>query len=132
MGLADILAGGIAIADAVTKDIQPTITWEAWISQDEYGTPSYATAVALRAIVDLTRKRRFNGDGQLITVVASITILQPVTSNGAAGRREPVDPRDKITLPDGSTGPILAGPGAVWNPAAGAPFLNELELGEPN
>jgi hypothetical protein len=134
MGLSDILAAGIAIADGVTKDVQGSITWEAWTGQNWKGEDTYADPVTLRAIIDQTRKRKFNGDGQLITVVASLTILETVTPNGTVTvppRQEPIDTRDKITLPDGTTGPILEGPGAVYNPVAARPFLNEIYLGEP-
>jgi hypothetical protein len=130
MGLSDILRAGIAIADNVTKDVQGDVTWEAWTSQGFKGTPTYASPVILKAIIDQTRKRRFNAEGQLVTVVASLTILEPVTPNGAAGRDEPIDPRDRITLPDGTTGPILTGPGSVWDPGQARPFLNEIQLGE--
>lgn len=135
MGLADILRGGIAIADSVTKDVQTDVTWRAWTGQNWKGEDTYADPVTIKAIVDLTRKRRFNADGQEVTVVASLTILEVVTPNGSTTvppRQEPIDVRDKITLPNGLTGPIIEGPGAVRDPGEGRPFLNEIYIGEPN
>ena len=135
MGLSDILRAGIAIADSVTKDVQASITWRAWTGQNWKGEDTFADPVTIKAIVDLTRKRRFNADGQEILVIATLTILEPVTPNGATTvppRQEPIDVRDQITLPNGSTGPIIQGPGAVFDPGEERPFINEIYLGEPN
>lgn len=132
MGLDAVLAKAIGIADKITKPVQSTIQWYAWLSQDIRGKATYETTpTPLKGVVDLRRKLRHQGDGKLITVVASITIMQVVPPNGAADRHEPIDPRDKLILPDGTTGPILGVPGAVWYDAAGRPFLNEIYLGEP-
>lgn len=135
MGLADILRGGIAIADNATKDVQGAVTWRAWTGQNWKGEDTYADPVSIRAVIDQTRKRRYSAGGQMITVVASLTILETVPPNGTVTvppRQEPIDTRDMITLPDGTTGPIIQGPGAVYDPGAGGPFLNEIQLGEPN
>ena len=59
---------------------------------------------------------------------AKVTILQPITANGTSGRTEPVDPRDKVTLPDGTVGPILDVAGLV-NPDTGYPYMFEIWLG---
>ncbi len=134
MDLAAILTNGIAIADSVTKTVQGSITWEAFTGQDGYGAESYASPVTIRGIIDYTRRRRHNADGVLVTVIASVTILEVVTPNGASTnppRSEPIDVRDRITLPNGATGPIMQAPGAVYNPAAARPFINDLLIGEP-
>ena len=130
MGLADILRSGIAIADTVTKGVQVNVTHEAWTGQNGHGTETYAAAVTRKAIVDLTRKQRPTASGKLVNVVATVIILEPVLPNGAAGRFEPIDPRDKLTLPDGTTGPILNGPNSVMDPATSRGLFNEIYLGE--
>jgi hypothetical protein len=130
MGLSDILAGGIAIADSATKDVQPFVTHEAWTGQDEFGSSSYAAPVLRQAIVDLTRHQVATGGGLMVTVVATVTFLEAVAANGAADRKEPIDPRDVITLSDGTTGPILNAPDSVVNPQTGLPFYNKVMIGE--
>ena len=122
----------IAIADEVTKDlgVQPTVTHQAWTGQDSKGRATYAAAVSRRAVVDLTRKQRTTASGVLITIIATVTILEPVAPNGAAGRREPIDPRDIITLPDGTTGPIVDAPDMVVDAATNRPLMNTVMLAE--
>lgn len=127
-----ILSAGIAIADNITKSLglQPFFTHYAWIAQDAKGKVTYANPVTRQGVIDLTRKQRPTSSGRLVNVVATITVIETIAANGAAGRREPVDPRDKIVLPDGTTGPILEGPDAPVDPDTNAPFLNTIYLGE--
>lgn len=130
MALNDVLRKGIATAHKLTLPLQSTVQWEAWTGQDGMGAAMFAAPVALKAVLDTTRKQRHVG-GRLVTVVASLTFLQPIPANDAAGRLGPIDVRDRITLPDGSTAPILSGPSAVWDDAQSQPFINEVYLGEP-
>lgn len=125
----EVLVAGIAVANALTQGVQCDCTLEAWISEDGEGVVTYASPVTLRAVVDLTRKSRVV-DGQLVTVVATLTVVGDVAPNGASGRYEPIDPRDRITLPDGRTGPILNASDAVLDPVLGRPFINGIYLGE--
>jgi hypothetical protein len=60
--------------------------------------------------------------------VTLITIIGPVTANGAPNRDEPVDPRDKFVLPDGTSGPIVDVNGLL-DPSTGRPYLYEVALG---
>jgi len=128
MGLADIVRSGIALAKEVTSDLQVDVSHEAWISNDSYGKRVYAAAVTLSGIVE--KKERLIRDFAGVVVVSKtkITILQPVTANGATGRREPIDPRDRITPPDGVTGPILNAEGMI-DSSTGAPYMFEIYLG---
>ena len=130
-----ILSVGIGIADTITKSLgfQGTISHQAWTGQNEYGAATYATAVPRRAVIDMTRKQRLTEAGKLVTVIASITILERVadtTPLAGQTRFQPIDDRDIITLPDGTTGPILSGPGAVLDPDTNRGFFNAIELGE--
>lgn len=129
MGVLNI---GINIADSVTKSLgfQAVVTHQAWIAQTISGAPTFANAVSRHAIIDLTRKQRPTSSGKLVNTVAVVTFLEAVTANGAAGRFEPIDPRDIIVLPDGTTGPILHAPDSVIDPATGKPFFNTIFIGE--
>lgn len=129
MGLADIVRSGVAIAKDVTSDLQVNITHEAWISNDAYGGPTYAAATTLPAIVEREQRLIRDMNGEEIMSRTKITILQPITANGSTGRREPIDPRDRI-IPSGDiTGPILSVEGIV-DPNTNAPYLYIVRLGD--
>lgn len=131
MGLADIVRSGIAVANTLTETLQATVTHEAWIGNktDGYAGPRYAEGIARAALVDQTRKLRRLSNGEEVVQQASITFLTPIAANGATNRREPVDPRDRFTLPDGKTGPILDVIGGLVDPSTNAPYMLEVILG---
>lgn len=118
MGLDALVRAVVATADAVTADLQATVQHAAYRSQDVYGKVTYATAVARRAIVDLTEKpvRTVEGHERLST--ARLTFPRPVA----------VDPRDTFTLPDGRTAPVLS-IGGIADPSTGARYATEVALG---
>jgi hypothetical protein len=128
----ELLKSGIGLADTFTKGVQAAISLEQWTGQSAFGDPTYATAVSVLAIIDMTRKDKRRADGTLQAVVATLTILVPVADNGATGRLEPIDPRDRITLPDGTTGPILGAPNAVLDPSTNRTLFIEVMIGMPN
>lgn len=129
MGLADIVSSGIATVKSVTADLQADITLEAWISNDNFGGPNYASSVTLPAIVEMKEQRVRTVNDEDVLSRAVITILQPVTANGATGRKEPIDPRDRITLPDSTIGPILKVEGMI-NPDTSELFMVSVWLGD--
>jgi hypothetical protein len=68
-------------------------------------------------------------DGREVVHRATLMFTQPVAANGAEGRREPIDPRDRITLPSGFAGVIIDVRGPV-DPLTDAPYVLRVELGE--
>lgn len=128
MGLQDILRNAVATINDVTSDLQATITLSRWTGQDVYGAPTYAAAVSYTAIVDMREQQKRNESGQLVMLRALVILVQPLTANGAANRREPIDPRDKITLPDGSTGPIVGSAGII-DSGTNKPYFHEIWIG---
>lgn len=137
MGWADaLIRTGIGIANQLTGptsgNLQEAITWEAFIGQDGYGKASFATAVPLTAVVDRTAKQIQRGE-HLVPVKATVLILTVVDPNGTVldpPRREPFDPRDRITLMDGLTGPILDAPGSVDDPTTGRGYFAQIMIGD--
>ena len=126
---------GLPIIDNLTGSLQGVITIEPWIGTDDYSKPTYGTAVNVDAIIeDASHLRRVGRskedivDGQESQVKTVLTIPRPLSSNGAAGRREPIDPRDRVTLPGGVTGPILNVDGVI-DPLTGKPYMFTVELG---
>jgi hypothetical protein len=109
--------------------VQAPITIRAWIGADGYGAATFASPVTYKAVVDTTRKDIAGASGQVLAVVATITIIGDVRPNGAPGRIEPVDPRDIVTLSDGRTGPIVSAPNSVMDPGTGRGFIHEIMIG---
>ena len=127
MALADIVRGAVAIANNVTSSLQVIVMHEPWMGSDKYGKPIYDHPVPRPAMVD--RKTASIG-GQQIVQNTSVTFICPINPHGAANRQEPLDPRDRITLPDGWTGPIVNVNGPV-DPLTGMPYLYQVSLGNP-
>lgn len=118
MALDALIRSALRTADAVTAGLQATVGHAAYVSQDAFGAPTYATAVSRLAVVDLTEKpvRTVEGHERLST--ARITFPRPVA----------VDLRDRFTLPDGRTGPVLTLSG-VADPSTGTRYATEVALG---
>lgn len=128
MSLLDDVRDAVSTADDETKDLQATVQHEAWTGADQYGTPTFAAAVARRAIVDQQQHEHRTATGELVATQAYVAFIEPITPNGAAGRVEPIDPNDRITLPDGTTGPIVDVSGFV-DAGTGRPLFSEVWLG---
>lgn len=128
MSLSSIVRRAVAIADKTTKSLQDTITFEAWIGFTDAGGPEYDSAISILAIIEEKQVLRRLASGQEVMQKATITIPRAVAANGAAERREPIDPRDRITLPSGYTGPILDVSG-VTDPLTHRAYMYQVVLG---
>ena len=106
MSLLDVLRSGVRIANTVTRPIQALVTYERYLSDDGYGSPVYAPAVPLHAIVDFTSKQVRTGEGVLTVTRATIDLLD-INEVVKATDGEGIGDIDKFILPDGDTGPIL-------------------------
>jgi hypothetical protein len=131
MSLADVIRGAVATAKSVTAPLEVDITHEAWTGLDNSTKPTYATGVTLSALVEQGPVPFRTALGETVEVKAIVTILQPVTANGASGREEPIDPRDQITLPNGTIGaPIVATPEpGLVDPSTSVPYFHRVALG---
>jgi hypothetical protein len=118
----EIIVGGIAIADALTAGVQGSVQYEAYTSADGDGDESYAAAVPVSCVIDQTRKAKTTGTGRLVVTVATLTFPRGGLN---------INPKDRITLPDGTTGPlILDAPDAVFDPVTGRGFITTVSIGE--
>lgn len=107
MGLLNIVRSGVRIADKVTKSLQCTVVFERCTGTDDQGARAYAEGpVSLRAIVDAKIQQIRNAQGILDVSRATITLLDVAALDAATGSRG-VSPEDRLTLQDGSVGPIL-------------------------
>lgn len=130
-GLGNILKNAIATANSITGGVgglQSVITVEAWTGLNGYGKATYASAVNVNAVVERKQQWIRSREGREVLSRARISILEPMTSVTADSRSNPIDLRDRITLPDGTTGPILDVQGPI-DPDTSAPFFLEVVLG---
>jgi hypothetical protein len=129
MSLQSTIKQGIATARSVTLSLQNDVTITPWTGHDRTGAPSYGTAASFKALVEWKQKVFRALDGTDLVGETKVTILQPITANGAAGRVEPVDPRDKLTLGSGVVaGKILKVEGLV-DPTIDYPYMFEIWVG---
>lgn len=129
MGLADIVRSGVATINKVTDSLQGQVTIKPWVAQDVNGTPTYGAIKKVKAIIELGEKSLKTSSGVSVDIQAKITFLKPIKANGAAGRVEPIDDRDVITLPDGTTGPTIVGEPMIVDPASSKPYFQIVGIG---
>ena len=134
---AKLVRNSVALIDDATTSLQVTVQHSAWVSADPtYGVSVYATAIPRLAFVDDKEQMMLQPNMQMIRSRAKIDIIRPIAANGAVGRIEPIDVRDKFTLPNGYTGPILTVGGptelnrtGLVDPSTLAPYIYEVILG---
>jgi hypothetical protein len=118
MNLAAIIRRGVGILDKNTQSLQAVVTYEPWLGQDDYGNEEFGPVVSMNAIVDNSMRDRPSSTGQLVVSRAKVTFPRPIS----------VDTRDRIILPDGTTGPIIDVMGVV-DRATGKPYATDVLLG---
>jgi hypothetical protein len=128
MGFDDLVRDGIALATTLTSDLQDNVVLSRWTGVDGYNKPTYADPVTHPALIENKQRQIRLPGGEVIQSRTKVTFLHPMTAHGAAKRKEPLDPRDKIVLPDGRTGPILDVKGLI-DPSTGFPYMIEVFLG---
>jgi hypothetical protein len=128
MGLEAIITSGIATAKTITSDLQPNVTHAAWTANTSQGKPTYATGVLLPALEEGDERMIRLPTGEEASSHTKLTILQPVTANGATGRREPIDGRDKFTLSNGTVARVLQVK-SLTAKSTTAPFMLEVWCG---
>lgn len=127
MSLLDVVRSAVAVANQVTKPLQPTVSFSRYTGSDSYGMQTYAPPVPLKAIVDWKQKQLRTPEGVLSVSRASVMFLDIATLVAATGGNG-VSDEDRIVLPDGTTGPILDMSGFV-DAGTGHPIATEVFLG---
>lgn len=131
MSLASIVRKAVLIADKVTGSLQATVVYYPYIGQsaDGRGTRTYAAPITLPAVVEYGGIVYNQQTGVTVQTMAHITFPRPLgILSTAAGRVNPVDYRDKIVLPDGTTSAIVDIKGFA-DPTTNKPFMSEVWLG---
>lgn len=127
MGLASVIRNAVAVADKVTQDLQALVTLRHVISSNSSGDITWGDPVSLHALVDWKQKHLRTQSGELTVSRASVLFVD-VTELLAATNNDGIDDNDIITLPDGTTGPILDMSGFI-DAGTGRPFATEVFLG---
>ena len=127
MGLSATIANVIEVANRVTADLQDTCTLTRYTGVNAFSEPTFAAGISVQALVEYKQERVRAASGDDILSSAKITIFGPVTAEGSANRREPIDPRDKITLPDGEIATPIDVEG-LGRPSTNAPYMLEVWL----
>lgn len=130
-GLADIIRGIVGVADTVTRSAQVDVIHQQWASQDTMGKVTFSppAGVIRKAVVERKTRLVKKANAQDIEAKHYVLFVHPIPPLGAAGRQEPVDERDQITLPGGLTGPI-AEINEVLDPATGRGYVTEVWMGD--
>jgi hypothetical protein len=132
MSLDQILRDGVSILNTETKSLQVEVQHFAWIGQDTFGEESFEDSpVIINAIEESLNRMVHLSDGRVEFVMSKLIVLEPVNPNGAEGRVEPVDLKDKLVLPNGRTGPIVDIPKSVIDPTTCRSFHLEIMIGRP-
>lgn len=127
MGLLATVRSGVKTVDKLTRDLQTSTTFERYLSQDGAGDKTYAAAVTLKAIVEDKQEivRTLSGGlSQSKTHITYLDVSALSTATGGNGVKE----QDRITLPNGETGPILAVGGFI-DRGTFDPIATEVYLG---
>jgi hypothetical protein len=118
----EVLLVGINIADTLTAGVQSSVSHYAFLGANGDGDESYDDPVPVSCVLDQTRKQVSTPQGRLEAIVATLTFPRGGINIG---------PKDKIVLPDGTTGPlILDAPDAVFDPVTGRGFITTVRIGE--
>ena len=129
MALDSLVRKMIGVADGVVRSLEEEVQHYAWTGQDGFGAANdLEVPTSPKALVEQKIRMHRLSDGRLIKAKAKLTFLEVIPPNGAKGRSEPIDLRDKLVLADGTTGPILDIQG-LRDPGKGRPFLLEVWLG---
>lgn len=130
MSLADSIRDAVGVVHSYTADLQVEIQIEPWMGPPiTFGGPDqFAGPIFPKGFVQEGEVHHKRANGQAITTRAKVAFLGPVPPNGAPGRQEPIDPRDRVTLPSGLSGHLVQLPDVMTNPQTGQPYVRVMWL----
>lgn len=130
MSLARALRSAVAVAHKVTGSLQVEVTLDPWVGTDEYGKPTFGLQKCVSAIVERRQRMVRTATGEEVLSTCRLTILEPSRDTAIASsleRQQFLDTRDTVTLPDGTTSPILAIEGVI-DPSTDRPYAWQVSL----
>lgn len=127
MSLLDVLRSGVKTIDQVTKPLQSTVTLERFTRDPSGYNPKFGPPIPMKAIVDW-RQRQVRTPTGVLSVSRAMVMFVDIKEMEAATGGAGLDDNDRITLPDGTTGPILDMAGFI-DPGTGHPIATEVYIG---
>ncbi len=127
MSLVDTIRLAVSTANKVTKPLQAIVQYERYISSTGRGVRNYAAVVPMTALVDWTAVRVRTQGGEEILSRATITFLD-ITALLSVTAGKGIQEDDRLTLPDGTQGPILDLSGFI-DAGTGIPYATKVMLG---
>lgn len=132
MSLATAIRDAVGLAAQEVDEVLEEVQWFPWVEDDanDNGRPVYADApILLRGAVEREPGVINLSSGEVIEYSHHIAFMGPVAAQGATGRKEPIDPRDKFVLADGTTSPTARVKPALFDSTTLAGFAFEVWLG---
>lgn len=119
-GWASLVERLVAVADTITASLQANVSHYTYAAAtiDAYNKVTWGAATVRAAVVESNRRLFRLSDGTEVLSRTKVTFPRPVA----------VDPKDRIVLPDSTTGPILEVVG-VTDPVTNAVYATEVWLG---
>jgi hypothetical protein len=127
MSLLDVLRAGIAVADGILKPLEALVTYERHIGTDGFGTDIWAAPIQMRAICDWKQSQVTTASGGMSLSKVTVTFIDIKAMEVATGGQG-ISDQDRITLPDGTTGPIMNMSGFI-DAITGQPVATDVYLG---
>lgn len=124
---AKIVRDAIATANEVTKSLQPVAMVRHLITSEYEGTKSFTAPSPVSAIITWEQRHVRTLQGELSVSRSTVEFLD-IDELMIATNNEGIDDADLITLPDGTTGPILDMGGFI-DKGTGRPFATKVFLG---
>lgn len=135
-----------AIAHNVFSQIEGTVKHAAWLRQNGEGDQIFGTrrdgvdiynhdplkpgvAVERTCIIEYETKPRDVNGRQVISYAHLIFLVPFEAAPWVSDRRDPIDPRDVIILPDGKSGPIIDSDKGLIDAETKKPYFVEVWLG---
>jgi len=127
MSLLTILRSGVKTIDKIVKPLEPFVTYERFTPDPTTYGSNFLPAIQLRAIVDWKQAQVRTQSG-VLTVSRAMVMFLDIKALVAATAGQGISENDRITLPDGTTGPILDMAGFI-DAGTGHPIETEVFLG---
>lgn len=134
----NILEIGVKIVDKAIPGVKAECVLKQFIGSDANGDLLHTDGldgrpdpIPFEAVVDYTNKVTIR-NAQMVSISATLTVLEAIPFNDTLTdppRRNPIDPRDEIILPDGTVGQIISVPGSIHNRRTGTGFVQVVEIG---
>lgn len=131
MSLLNVFQSSVKVMSKIFDSVKGDVVFRAWVGQTGGGEDKFADPVTLRGVIAVNQEVTRTSEGQLAVTLATIEFLDPIPDTApmpGQERKQPIDPRDSLVLPDGSTAPIIK-VGGPLDPSTSRGFVQAVTLG---